>query len=515
MRFVLSSGSGSKKLKRPQANPEWKVHLNLNDYYSEPAVRRRMLDFVGGTDMETTPCAYITADERSAIPRMRPRHPNQLWMCLDHGLEVKRSLWDFESLVVHLDIEYVNFEYPAEPYIDPERSLELQQPVIRDIQERLLALDITPLHLLSGRGHHLVWRVRRNSDTFRRLGEIGFLLDTLRARADERRPPRNIPVGLENEAAFAGIGQVLEFFAQEAFVEMQSHCSIEVRLTEVETSRGRRGREIVCVDLSEYGDPLHTRMIGIPFSAYHKVQQRRAALGTHAVDGLPPMFLIPLFEMDFRWGALVMRDPLQTARLAAVAPTSIPDQTAGTARLVGEYESSRTAEFHRWFYSQEHEKPNRWPETYDRIRINSLQASARTILNHPNDLLLKPAGMRHVVRVLLGLGWHPRHVAGLIRSKFERDFGWGDMFYHYDAAMRADFYTRLFSGMIALGLDDLEDFDVEELSATGLAPRDGSEENGDDVAECRESLLQRRNHERLASRPIHGLFLPNESVHLP
>jgi hypothetical protein len=46
-------------------------------------------------------------------------------------------------------------------------------------------------------------------------------------------------------------------------------------------------------------------------------------------------------------------------------------------------------------------------------------------------------------------GWHPRHVAGLIRSKFERDYGWGDHWLDYSPAMRADFYVRIFASTAA------------------------------------------------------------------
>jgi hypothetical protein len=63
----------------------------------------------------------------------------------------------------------------------------------------------------------------------------------------------------------------------------------------------------------------------------------------------------------------------------------------------------------------------------------------------PNDLLLKPAGIRNVTECLLERGWHPRHIAGLIRSKFERDYDWRGQWIDYSPAMRADFYVRIFS----------------------------------------------------------------------
>ena len=51
---------------------------------------------------------------------------------------------------------------------------------------------------------------------------------------------------------------------------------------------------------------------------------------------------------------------------------------------------------------------------------------------------------------MLALGWHPRHIAGLICSKYDRDFGW-TQFVNVDPATRADFYTRVFAGLFAAG----------------------------------------------------------------
>jgi len=483
--------------------------LNLQDYYGRQEVRQRMVEFLGSHCLEEATCAYLTADDCSPVPDFRPRMPGELWACLDAGMEVKRSLWDRRSLIIHLDIEHVNFDYPAEPYVDPERSLELQRPVVRCLQKHLLAFGIAPLHLLSGRGHHLVWRVERGCRAFQRLAEQGVLPGTLRGTYRDAQPPREETVGLEAGAAFAGTGQVLEYLAHQVLQDPQGRCRIPVQLTEVETSRARRGREIVCLDLSEYGDPLNTRIVRIPFSVYHKPRQRRDTLGDHVVDELPPLFLVPLFEMDERRGLLAMRDPLAAADLARYASVEIPDHSEGTARLAEAYAASSTAAFHRWFYGQEHESPDHWPETYDRTSLDLLPPCARRILVQPNDALLKPAGVRHVVRALLALGWHPRHVAGLIRSKYERDFGWGDKFFRYDAATRADFYTRLLAGLIALGLDELEDFQCEDLQAIGFCT---TEQCDGSLGRYRESLLERRRHERLASRPLHGLFLPDEHL---
>lgn len=483
--------------------------LSLTDYYTDPDVRQRMVNFLGGNCLNEATCAYLTADDNTPITSYIRRAPSELWGCLDRGLEVTRSLWDRESLLVHLDIEYVNFDYPAEPYLDPRRSLHLQHPAIRCLQRILLSFGIAPLHLLSGRGHHLVWRVRRDSAPFRRLAELGQLVDTLCGIYHAPQPPQGDVVGLETGAAFAGIGQVLEFLAHRVLREVSGANSINVQVTEVETDRGQRGREIVSLDLSEYGDPLPARMIRIPFSVYHKPRQHRRKLGGHVVDELPLLFLVPMFEMDEDRALSAMRDPLQAIELARCAPTSIPDQTDGTDRLIEAYAGSSTAAFHRWFYSQAHEPPTAWPDTYDRTPTNMLPPCTQHILVQPNDLLLKPVGMRHVVRTFMALGWHPRHIAGLIRSKFERDFGWGDKFYRYDAATRADFYTRVFAGLIAERIDDLDDFQCEDLQGLGYCD---AERCNRSLPSFQTSLWERIRHERLACRPIHGLFLPDEHL---
>ena len=117
------------------------------------------------------------------------------------------------------------------------------------------------------------------------------------------------------------------------------------------------------------------------------------------------------------------------------------------------------------FYSQEQHPAELWPETYDRQPLEILPACARVALETPNDLLLRPAFIRRLVRVMLALGWHPRHIAGLICSKYRRDFGW-TQFVNVDPATRADFYTRVFAGLFAAGTDDLVDFNCALGSGT-------------------------------------------------
>jgi hypothetical protein len=219
--------------------------------------------------------------------------------------------------------------------------------------------------------------------------------------------------------------------------------------------------------------------------------------------------LIPLHQMDFRQGLRIMHDVQQVGELARRTTAKIPDQTQSTENLIRSYEESPLREFHDWFYSEDHEPPDKWPETYDRTPLEMMPFCVSYILEHPNDLLLRPANIERIVRVLLALGWHPRHIAGLIRSKFERDHGWGEQWRGYDPSTRADFYTRVFAGLFATGLDDLVDFNCQSAKEEKLCFSGNCRDN---LERFKESLLYRRKYERLARRPINRLLLPEKHL---
>ncbi|HEY5893859.1 MAG TPA: hypothetical protein VIT91_11565 [Chthoniobacterales bacterium] len=475
------------------------------NYYDNPQVQARFIEFLGGHSIATARCHHLTAGDASDPQRRIPMHPRELPVLFREDADICRSLWDRESLIADLDLEYVNFDEPAAVYLDPERAFGFQDPVARIVERLLLTFEIVPLHSLSGRGHHFTWRIRQNSAVFNRLAGLGRGTASLWEISARPHKPDGEVVSYKLASAFAGLGLVMEYLAHRIKELAAPRCQVPVELTAVETGPGDRGREMISIDISEYGDPLYSRLLRVPFSHYSKPKHQRWLLGEDLVKNLPDLFCIPLFEMDWLMGAAVMRDAELTAELATRASTRIPNNTEGMENLVDEYEASALSDFHGWFYSQEHEPATRWPETYDRTPLDILPSCARAILAQPNDLLLHPASMRMITRVMLALGWHPRHIAGLIRSKFEQDHDWGSQWIDADPATRADFYTRVFAGLFVTGLDDLVDFNCQSSQEGGTCL----------VADCpgnlalfRRSALARKHHEYLAHRPFNRLFLP-------
>jgi hypothetical protein len=482
------------------------ISRETSNYYENPAVLARMTEFLGGTTLDQATCVYLSRCVNGGLD-IPINPPSDLYSFLNAGWDVHRSLWDHASVIAHLDIEYVNFDFPAEPYLDQERAFEIQQPVERSALRILLHYGVVPLHLLTGRGHHFVWRIRRDSSCFETLVQIGCVPQSLQERY--ARPLASIGLCVEPDlaAAFSGLGMVMEYLGHCIREEAAPRCRVPVQVAEVLAGPVERGREIVSVDLSEYGDPLDVRIIRLPYTRYLKPWEQKELMGSAALAKIPPTFVIPLHAMDVRQGLSVMHNDAKTAELASRTSVRIPDRSEPTERLVAAYLKSPLSKFHDWFYSQEHDPPETWPQTYDLTPVRGLPPCVRYILEHPNDLLLKPSGIEQVARTMLALGWHPRHIAGLIRSKYERDYGWGLQWQGNDPTSRADFYVRLFSGLFAAGRDELIDFNCESTKQKQLCFDLDCSHN---LAEFRESLLARRRYERLAYRPFNRLFLPDE-----
>ena len=478
-------------------------------YYANPAILRRISEFFGGESPIHGTAVYMVAgtEWESFYRQRRPLEEFQSW--LNHGAEVNRSLWDRKSLIAHLDIEYVNFDDPAHPYLAAEQIFELQRPVVSAAKSLFSHFRLAPLHLLTGRGHHFVWGISRDSRAFAQLSALGRMSASLQRLYASMPGPAGEAVATEVGAAFAGLGLMIEFVACEIKSRAAEKCQLPVELGAIEAGGAERGREVIALDITEYADPLCSQGMRVPFSVYLKPWQQRAELGDETVRRLSPMFVIPLDRIDVNEGIKIRSNAKEVARLAAASSAKIPDASKSMNLLAKAYLRSPLARFHKWFYSEEHDADALWPETYDLTPMDVLPPNVRYILEHPNDLLLRPGCVRLVVRAMLSLGWHPRHIAGLIRSKYERDYDWKAQWVGYDPATRSDFYARAFTGEFVIGVDNLVDFNGKSAREEGLCFIEGCT---DDLEAFRNSLLYRRKYERLACRPLNGLFLPKEHL---
>lgn len=455
---------------------------SLRAFYALPAVRARLAEYLGGRDLETATAVYVT-DPTPRLPQgSRRRRPQELPELLGEELEAARSLWDRRSLLVHVDLEHVHFDRPWEPFADRPRSAALQRPVVAAVESVLAVHGIEPLHLLTGRGHHLVWRIAFESPVFATLAGLGRPGSPPSRRGRRPPGPSGEAVGETLGSAYEGLGRVLEHLGHRVLERVEG-CPVPVQLGAITVGPGKHGREIVSLDLSQFGDPLGYRTARLPFTAYLKGRWFRAPAWVME----RPIVVVPVVGGDEPHARAAAASLDAAAALAAESSTRIPEGSYGTESLVDDYLASPLHRFHEELEATAPEPPERWESTYDRLDLASLPPCLGRILDRPNDLLLQPAGIQHVLRGLTALGWHPRHVAGLLRSKYERDYGWVPGIHFHEPGVRADFYSRLFAGLVACGRDRLVDFNCDSAREKGLCP---GGECGCDLRDLAQRLLR-------------------------
>lgn len=432
--------------------------------YQDPEVYKRFLEFLGGDDDSNTTAVYLTHTDGCRVQSELMQGIASLPALMEKGLDIDRSLMDESSLLVHLDIEYVNFDSPAECYLNPERSFALQEPVIAVIEEVLLKYGIRPLHLLTGQGHHFIWRVDKHAAAMADLESLA-----------PRKPAPSSPVpdndlDLEKhmrsgQKAFHGLARVIEFLAHQIKMMAAPRCEIPVELTAIHVGKGIHGaREMISIDISEYGDPLWTRVIRMPFTNYLKPWKTGLLDAREGEHPLAPIFTIPMHEMDVRTALQIRNSAEKTRELAHRACVRIPEQSHGMQSLIDDYITSDL-----WWFHEDYDTELTCEEQNTEPLIAQLPPCAAYILQHPYDLLLKPSGMRLVVRCLMGLGLGARQVGQLIAGIFsDTEHGWDSNWDIYSQEMRAHFYTRLFAGQIATSLDEAVDFNCASTQEQGF-----------------------------------------------
>jgi hypothetical protein len=440
---------------------EWSE--DVSGFYGSPAVRGRIAEYCGGTaeSPETFTCSRIAAfggrDRLTEAEGAPVPHDKTSWpRLLGDGVDICRALADRRGTLIQLDVDYVDYQEPGAPYRRPEETFARLEPVYRVLRELFARYGVPNRALVTGRGYHLTTRVPFGSPFQAGLVGISRLSDSLVARyAGRARADRSADLmGWGHE----GAGRLLEHLVHRALHLLRGKTEVPVTLADLPPPDGG---PFVCLDLTAYADPVFERHARCAFSA----NQRSAMI--HAAPERP--FVIVLPRGDEPMGEILERreDPALAAELADGADATIPDATDGQA-WIDDYGRGPVGRFHAEFDRGPQAEPGAWPFTYDTIDAEEWPPCVSLPLRHPNPALLQPAYIRTVALSLWTMGWHPRSIAGLVRSKYEREYGWGTLWLRYDAATRAEFYVRLFCGAVADGLDGAADFTCATQAGRGV-----------------------------------------------
>lgn len=442
-----------------------------SEYYQHPDVQARMLEDLGGTAEGAASAAYLSGlgPDDGPFPHWEagtivlPQDIARLWAA---GADIARALWDHTSLILLIDIDYQNIDEPAEAFLRPAEVFVKLEPTYRAVRRVLAHDDVHPLAVVTGRGYHFTGRIPLASPVVATLADLAGATPAWFWSVDERRLPGVRAQMTERQArAWYGLGLVTEFVAHEILAEAQPESRIPLVVNGTIVGRGTVGRECTSVDFSHFGDPLDVRHMRVPFSTYQWHRLRPDIFGWTASHDIPPFVALP----RARTGLLRMlgqRQSLMAGVEAAATASPPPDLSAGVALMAERYRTSALATFHRAYLAAWRAKPGNMPA----VDLPLLPPCVRATLERPNDLLLKPAHVQHLVRELVALGHSPADIARLVLEKYEEDHAWGRRWNWMHAPTRAEFDVRVFAGLLATGHDALVDFNCVSAQEKDLCP---------------------------------------------
>jgi len=447
--------------------------MDISEFYRHPLIRYRLAEYCGGSDSD--PASFTTAylvgvSEKFVREKISPTvyfsvSREQFDWLLEKNVDLFRAVWDRENILGILDIEYFNLNYPGEAYFNPQKIFYQMEDIYQRIVRLFTDLGMNYLSIMTGQGYHFSFRISKKSPVFSQLASLGYLEDTLKAKYNTTQGRRKHIVSTGEGMAFQGMGLLLEYFVGLLFKNLRfGYTGIPVVVGDLATGQ----HEAFSLDLSMYGDPIYMRDVRCPFSLYQKHKIFTTKFGSDTARQIPVLITLPRTSHRTLDDLLsIRRDFNKAISLAENVSTAIPENSAGLSRLISSYKRSQLFRFHKFYNQTKVDDPGKWPTTYDFFNPQILPPCIAHCLREPNPHILKPTNIQNLVRTLLKLGWHPKHIGGLVRSKLERDYGWGNEWFKYDAATRADFYCRLYSGLLFTGRDQEDDFNCLSQAEKG------------------------------------------------
>lgn len=442
-------------------------------YYRHPDVRARLLEYCGGSTADSTGAVFVAGLQGDAAPlstwdrdAVRVSVSDIDALC-DRGCDLSRALWDRSALIFLFELDYENVDRPSEPYLRPAETFHKLEPMYRAVGRIFRTLAIGALPVATGRGYQFTGRIGLTDPLVARLAALAPDTPAWHAGVQGRLPAGvAASMSIEHARAWAGLGMLVEHAAHLVMRSARPASPIPVVFNGTIVGRGTPvGRECVSIDFSHFGDPLDERHVRAAFSAYQWHRWRPDIFGTETADAVPPLASIPRGDLPLYEFLARGRTLDAAARIAADSSVALPDVARGVGALLDDYAHGALAGFHRRFYDSTRAAAPGSP------RLEALPPCLAAALEQPNDRLLKPEHVQHLVRGLLARDWTPGEIAALVCRKYEEDHGWGGRWTRLDPRTRAEFDVRVFCGMIATGLDALVDFNCVSAQEKDLCPR--------------------------------------------
>jgi hypothetical protein len=303
------------------------AHSDLAGFYARPAVRDRIVDFLGARHASSAVAGYgggrwLRQPGDGAVSLSW----DALATLFDEGADVLRSLGDREGTLLVLDLDYVHPADPAETVREPMRCFALLEPAHHAVLAEFARLGIEPLVLMTLAGYQYLARAPLAGRLHAGLLEAGGASDWAAGSTN----PADV-------RAHRGAGRLLQLVVHRTLRDIARAAPLPVRVADIAPAGGG---PFIRLELGAYADGADLQHVRCAFSS------DQTPLVTRPGAAVPFVVVLPRGDRGYR-DLMALRTDLEAAALYAQSASScIPDVVDG-ADGVREYERSTLAAFHR------------------------------------------------------------------------------------------------------------------------------------------------------------------------
>lgn len=426
--------------------------MRYTSYYHQTPIMKKILDFLGDA-------VYVKGTEPGPYIDKPFRRYNDIMHAVDDGSDLHRSNLDFRNLVLMIDVEYNNRDYPGEIFHNPLDTFRKLEPTRDSIKNMLDKSKVRYIETMTGQGYNYTMAVDRDSATYNSLLTLGKKMRVLPWTAakkllEKQDTYQNLPL-LKDHVASTAFGRLNDYM----FDTVSQESELLARTSDVFDDD-----EIVIFDTSLHGYLLNRRAFRIAFSLHQKSRMS----DKYGYKG-PPIVTLPVTGLPLEERVKIRQDERndfeRAVRLARESDTRIPE-TDLTGLITDYLLSDRSSEHLELADSLgskeiedkdlvariEEELPGfdeydvSWgvPDMPDWNRFGELGLPGEVwdMFGKPNDTLLNPGALRYVIRELSDRGVEDKEIISAIAQKYREDHGWSVEITKNDPLLRAEYWVR-------------------------------------------------------------------------
>lgn len=393
----------------------------MNHHYPHPVFKERMLEYIEDSVYLVGFGKYL---EKSHFQTFKSVRTSQLDWLLEKDLDIFTSVWQKNSYLIVLDVEYYNPSDYSEIFMDEEGVFTKMEAFCEAVENVLEHYDIDYIKLMTGQGYHYASKIQEGSPAFKLFVENGWCSETTHMKNPDVPPTHN----LVHDAC----GKLMEFLYQKVF---------EIYPGNMESKDIKLSESMMVLDLDLWADPLFMRDVRLVFSSHQKhiMEKYIRRMGSDwCAKNLPIGYSLPCKDLTLEERCNIRRNRDKVIELAKRSSVHVPFGDNGWGKMFNDYLCTPLREFHEQF------------ELCDVLALEPCLPGSIPFVDE--DILTDSTSVRwteikRICDASYRKGISAQHLARFFYDIFTAHPQWKLHWVEYDPLMRAKYWVRIFYGM--------------------------------------------------------------------